>query len=61
MPQRPAEKPSAKPKPKPKPPAVSPAAAAGAGELKPVALGKSSDEELMRRTQNGDSQAFEIL
>ena len=61
MPQRPAEKPSAKPKPKPKPPAVSPAAAVGAGELKPVALGKSSDEELMRRTQNGDSQAFEIL
>ena len=61
MPQRPAEKPSAKPKPKPKPPAVSPASAVGSGELKPVALGKSSDEELMRRTQNGDSQAFEIL
>src|SRR5687767_1113565 len=59
MPQRPAEKPTPKPKPKPVPPAAG--AAAGAGELKPVALGRSSDEELMKRTQNGDSQAFEIL
>jgi len=61
MPQRPAEKPSAKPKPKPVPPAPSAAAAAEANELKPVALGRSSDEELMKRTQNGDSQAFEII
>src|SRR5688500_2397584 len=30
-------------------------------DLKPVALGRSSDEELMRRTQNNDRQAFEIL
>ena len=59
MPQRPAEKPTPKPKPKPVPPAAG--AAAGAGELKPVALGRSSDEELMKRTQEGDSQAFEIL
>jgi hypothetical protein len=58
MPQRPAEKPSTKPKPKPKPPASTDAAAA---ELKAAPLGKSSDEELMRRTQNEDSQAFEIL
>src|SRR5688572_7622225 len=27
-------------------------------ELKPVALGRASDEELMRRTQDGDQQAF---
>src|SRR5688500_1458095 len=63
MPQRPAEKPSPKPKPKPVPPApgAAGATAAGAGELKPVALGRSSDEELMKRTQDGDSQAFEII
>ena len=30
-------------------------------DLKPVALGRSTDEELMRRTQNKDRQAFEIL
>jgi RNA polymerase sigma-70 factor (ECF subfamily) len=59
MPQRPAEKPTAKPKPKPKPPA--PGAPAAPGDLKPAALGRSSDEELMHRTQKGDSQAFEIL
>ena len=57
MPQRPAEKPTPKPKPKPKPPAPG----AAAGDLKPAVLGRSSDEELMHRTQNGDSQAFEIL
>jgi RNA polymerase sigma-70 factor (ECF subfamily) len=62
MPQRPAEKPSAKPKPKPVPPAPGTVAPAGsAGELKAVPLGRSSDEELMKRTQNGDSQAFEII
>jgi RNA polymerase sigma-70 factor (ECF subfamily) len=30
-------------------------------DLQPVTLGKSSDEELMRRTQNGDKQAFSLL
>jgi RNA polymerase sigma-70 factor (ECF subfamily) len=30
-------------------------------DLQPVSLGKSSDEELMRRTQNGDKQAFSVL
>ena len=59
MPQRPAEKPSPKPKPKPKPPALN--TPAQGGDLKAVPLGKASDEDLMRRTQNGDSQAFEIL
>lgn len=29
--------------------------------LTPVALGKSSDEELMRRTQQGDRQAYSLL
>lgn len=49
--QKRAEK-SAKP---PKPPA------AEVADLTPVALGRSSDEELMRRTQNGDRQAFSLL
>jgi RNA polymerase sigma-70 factor (ECF subfamily) len=38
--------------------------AAESAELKdfnPVALGRSSDEELMRRTQQGDKQAFSII
>ena len=30
-------------------------------DLQPVSLGRSSDEELMRRTQNGDKQAFSLL
>jgi RNA polymerase sigma-70 factor (ECF subfamily) len=30
-------------------------------DLTPVALGRASDEELMRRTQNGDRQAFSLL
>jgi RNA polymerase sigma-70 factor (ECF subfamily) len=30
-------------------------------DLKPVALGRSSDEDLMRRTQRGDRQAFSLL
>jgi RNA polymerase sigma-70 factor (ECF subfamily) len=30
-------------------------------DLKPAALGRSSDEDLMRRTQQGDGQAFTIL
>lgn len=39
----------------PKPPPMEPA------DLKPSALGRSSDEELMRRTQQGDRQAFSML
>lgn len=64
MPQRPAEKPKQPAKPKPKPSAIpTPPApgAAQAAELKAAPLGRSSDEELMKRTQNDDSQAFEIL
>jgi RNA polymerase sigma-70 factor (ECF subfamily) len=64
MPQRPAEKPKQPAKPKPKPSAIpTPPApgAAQAAELKAAPLGRSSDEELMKRTQNEDSQAFEIL
>ncbi len=30
-------------------------------DFKPAALGKASDEDLMRRTQNGDKQAFAII
>src|SRR5438876_7461035 len=40
--------------------AVGPDTAAGT-DLKPVPLGRSSDEELMRRTQNGDRQAFSLI
>jgi RNA polymerase sigma-70 factor (ECF subfamily) len=32
-----------------------------ADDLKPVALGRSSDEDLMRRTQTGDRQAYSVL
>lgn len=32
-----------------------------ADDLKAMPLGRSSDEELMRRTQNGDKQAFSLL
>ena len=31
------------------------------GDLKAVALGRASDEELMKRTQNGDRQAYSML
>ena len=30
-------------------------------DFKPVALGRASDEDLMRRTQTGDKQAFSLL
>src|SRR5215210_6320413 len=49
------------------PPAKSPAkppmppVATDNGDLKPVALGRASDEELMKRTQNGDRQAYAVL
>lgn len=32
-----------------------------APELQPMVLGRSSDEDLMRRTQQGDSKAFSLL
>ena len=32
-----------------------------AGDLKPAAVGRASDEDLMRRTQTGDRQAFSLL
>ncbi len=53
-----AQKPAGKIKP-PLPPV--PAGVTDVEELKPVVLGKASDEDLMRRTQNGDKRAFEIL
>ena len=56
MPQRQVEKKSAAkkpPKPAPPPPVSE--------DLKPSALGRTSDEDLMRRTQLGDKQAFSLL
>src|ERR671910_100727 len=53
-------RPSAKPPVPPRPAPPDPAAAAGA-DLKGQPLGKASDEELMRRAQNGDRQAFSIV
>jgi RNA polymerase sigma-70 factor (ECF subfamily) len=58
----------ARPKP-PVPPVPPPAAkgdaggsaAAATGDLKAQPLGRASDEELMRRAQNGDRQAFSIV
>jgi RNA polymerase sigma-70 factor (ECF subfamily) len=44
---------------RPKPPV--PPAPAEAEDLKPTALGKASDEDLMRRTQTGDKKGFELL
>ena len=47
---------------KPARPAPAPAAKAKAdADLKAQPLGKASDEELMRRAQNGDRQAFSII
>src|SRR5881409_192949 len=47
---------------RPKPPAPPrPDEAAAAADLKAVPLGKASDEELMRRAQNGDRQAFSLV
>jgi len=59
QPRRPAQKPSAAPG-AARPP-IPPAPPEGADEFKPVPLGKASDEELMRRTQQEDKQAFELL
>src|SRR5690348_7409970 len=56
MPQRQAEKgTSSRRPPKPPPPPQD------SGDLKPVPLGRASDEDLMRRTQLGDKQAFSLL
>ena len=38
-----------------------PPVAPESADLKPVALGRASDEELMKRTQNGDRQAYSML
>jgi RNA polymerase sigma-70 factor, ECF subfamily len=51
----------ARPSAAPAPPAAPAAAGDEITDLKPVALGRSSDEELMRRTQDGDRQAFALL
>ncbi|HEX4125928.1 MAG TPA: sigma-70 family RNA polymerase sigma factor [Tepidisphaeraceae bacterium] len=57
-----ANKPTAiKPPPRPVPPAPPLAPPIGVEDLTPVPLGRASDEELMRRTQTGDKQAFSIL
>lgn len=53
------EKPSA-PKAAARPP-VKPPPADEVADLAPVTLGRSSDEDLMRRTQQGDRQAFSLL
>lgn len=45
---------------RPKPP-VPPRPVDEPGDLKAQPLGKASDEELMRRAQNGDRQAFSIV
>ena len=45
----------------PKPPLPPPSEVQDAGELTPMSLGRASDEDLMRRTQTGDRQAFSLL
>jgi len=42
-------------------PPVPPPPETVAEDFKPVALGRASDEDLMRRTQQGDKQAFSLL
>src|SRR5687768_9637100 len=46
---------------RPTPGAVTPAAGADVTDLKSVPLGRASDEDLMRRTQEGDRQAYSML
>jgi RNA polymerase sigma-70 factor (ECF subfamily) len=60
-PAKPSAKGAAASKPAPKPPVAAPAAIEEPVELQPAILGKSSDEDLMRRTQQGDKVAFSIL
>jgi RNA polymerase sigma-70 factor (ECF subfamily) len=57
-PAKPVAKPPATVAAKPKPPLPP---IEEVGELAPVNLGKASDEDLMRRTQQGDKQAFSLL
>jgi RNA polymerase sigma-70 factor (ECF subfamily) len=52
----PAAKPPPRPPVPPVPPVVEPT-----GDLKGAAVGRASDEDLMRRTQTGDKQAFSLL
>ena len=59
-PATPAGKTPAPPKP-PRPPLPPPSDVPETGDLTPVSLGRASDEELMKRTQNGDRQAFSLL
>jgi RNA polymerase sigma-70 factor (ECF subfamily) len=60
-PGRPAKPAAAAPPAPPPRPAPPPAVPAGADDLKGVPLGRSSDEDLMRRTQQEDRQAFSLL
>ena len=46
---------------RPKPPVPPRPSADQAGDLKSQPLGRASDEELMRRAQNGDRQAFSLI
>src|SRR3954471_19613289 len=46
---------------KPARPAAKPKNESAGVDLKAVPLGKASDEELMRRAQNGDRQAFSLV
>ncbi|HTW94185.1 MAG TPA: sigma factor, partial [Tepidisphaeraceae bacterium] len=55
-----AKRPTARPPAKPRP-EEGDLAALAAQELQSTPLGKASDEDLMRRTQNGDQQAFSIV
>ncbi len=49
------------PKPVPVKPPLPPPEPVEASDFKPTALGKASDEDLMRRTQQGDKQAFSLI
>jgi RNA polymerase sigma-70 factor (ECF subfamily) len=58
------EKPSAAPAGKPavaRPPVPPVPSVEETGDLKPATLGRASDEDLMRRTQGGDKQAFSLI
>src|SRR3982750_4389908 len=48
-------------KPRPRPPVPPPPAGSDADTPHPVAAGRASDEDLMRRTQEGDKQAYALL
>ena len=61
QPRQAGKSPTSKAAAKPAKPPMPAAPPAGAEVMKPVALGRSSDEDLMRRTQQGDKQAFSLL